>query len=171
MFQPLRNDDDASRSEGADDKWCSNLTTLRVFSFIIAVANLIAAILCLIFIERAFLCILGIVASLACLYAVFMRAALAYLPLIIQFVAMTFLAAVSSSLCVLMFAASQVETVKKTIQYVLTVIIQTTFTFEHFQTYCSLFSAAFCGIALIFFAFAMVPYRAYRRQKEATAAA
>lgn len=43
---------------------------------------------------------------------------------------MTFLAAVSSSLCVLMFAASQVETVKKTIQYVLTVIIQTTFTFE-----------------------------------------
>lgn len=43
---------------------------------------------------------------------------------------MTFLAAVSSSLCILMFAASHVETVKKTVKYVLTVIIQMTLTFE-----------------------------------------
>ncbi|KAH7714144.1 TBX-9 protein [Aphelenchoides avenae] len=168
---PVPNDDDAERGENGDGKWYSNLTLLRVFSFVIAVTNLIAAILCLVFIERAFLCILGIVASLACLYGVFMRAALAYLPLIVQFVSMTFLAAVSSSLCALLSAASQVEPVKKTIQYVLTVIVQTTLTIGGFQTYCSLFAAAFCIIALIFFAFAMVTYRAYRRQKEATAAA
>ncbi|KAH7712217.1 TBX-9 protein [Aphelenchoides avenae] len=149
LLGPARNGVEANWGENAVSKQHSNLTLLRVFSSVIAIANLVAAILCLIFIDRAFLCILGIVASLTCLYGVFVRASLAYVPLIIQFV----------------------DEVEKTVQYVLTVVVQTTFNFDQFQTYCVLFSAAFCGIALISSVFAVILYTAYGGQKEVTAAA